>query len=777
MRTVYYALIPVLMTLFHPAVAQDLDSIFRGRSEVYFSFRISSAKDIHDLTKIVSIDRVDGLNVYAYANRKEFPVFLQTGLPYQLLTYPGSQSRVQMRGKVNLREITDWDFYPTYDAYVDLMHQFQNDYPALCKLVEIGTLSSGRKLLAVKISDNVNTREAEPQFLYSSSMHGNEITGYVLMLHLIDYLLSNYGTDPQVTFLIDNVEIWACPLANPDGTYAGGNNTVNGATRGNANGVDLNRNYPDPEDGPHPDGNPWQQETIAFMNLADANDFVMGVNFHDGAELVNYPWDTWAKLTADDNWWNFVSFEYADTVHAYSDNYFYGQGTGVTNGYAWYEVNGGRQDYMNWFHYCRECTIELYNGNLMPGSQLPTYWGYNYRSFLNYIAESTYGIRGVVTDSLAGEPIRAKVFIEGHDFDSSQVYSSLPMGNYHRLLYAGTYDVTYKAWGYFPKTIDNVEVVNRIATNLDIELVPGNLIADFYAASTTVPAGTGVNFFDQSYGNVISWNWTFDGGTPPASQEQNPLVHYDTPGVFDVSLTVSDGTLSNTMTKTGYISVNLEYLMTNTTITTCSGIFFDSGGQNGNYNNNENFTMTFLPGEPDHKLVFEFYQFNVEYQSSCIYDWLKIYDGADVAAPLIGTYCGTDSPGTVVATNEEGALTFSFHSDWSQTMTGWAANIHCDDHTGMSPPESAGEWILFPNPTTGIINIIPPAPVTGKIVVAVWNGTGQTVYRDEYTASADRQTATLNLSGIPSGVYMIVLSSANGTQSARIVLDHEPLLH
>jgi murein tripeptide amidase MpaA len=88
------------------------------------------------------------------------------------------------------------------------------------------------------------------------------------MMHLIDYLLEGYGTDPRITEMIDNTEIFINPLANPDGTYHGGNNSVYGAQRYNANNIDLNRNYPDPADGPHPDGNAWQQETVAFMAYA-----------------------------------------------------------------------------------------------------------------------------------------------------------------------------------------------------------------------------------------------------------------------------------------------------------------------------------------------------------------------------------------------------------------------------------------------------------------------------------------------------------------------------
>jgi murein tripeptide amidase MpaA len=97
-------------------------------------------------------------------------------------------------------------------------------------------------------------------------MHGDEVTGYVLMLRLIDYLLSNYQTDARIKKLIDSTEIWINPLANPDGTYAAGNTDISGATRANANGYDLNRNFPDPESGEYPGGT-RQKETQDMMNF------------------------------------------------------------------------------------------------------------------------------------------------------------------------------------------------------------------------------------------------------------------------------------------------------------------------------------------------------------------------------------------------------------------------------------------------------------------------------------------------------------------------------
>jgi len=258
------------------------------------------------------------------------------------------------------------------------------------------------------------------------------------MLNLIDTLLENYGTVTRITYLVNNIEIYINPLANPDGTYTYDNSTVAGAIRYNANGVDLNRNYPDPDptDGPHPDGNAWQTETIHFMNFAESRDFVMSANFHGGAEVCNYPWDTFSYLNTDDNWWQYISHEYADTAQLYSPStYMDGFNDGITNGYDWYPIAGGRQDYMNYFHQCREETFEISNVKLISESQIQNHWEYNRRSLLNYMEQSLYGIHGIVTDANTGQPLEVEIFILNHDVDSSWVYSILPLGIYHRHQY------------------------------------------------------------------------------------------------------------------------------------------------------------------------------------------------------------------------------------------------------------------------------------------------------------------------------------------------------
>lgn len=80
------------------------------------------------------------------------------------------------------------------------------------------------------------------------------------------------------------------------------------------------------------------------------------------------------------------------------------------------------------------------------------------------------------------------------------------------------------------------------------------LSADFTADVTTVCTGGTVNFTDLSIA-ATSWSWTFDGGTPSTSTDQNPSVVYNTPGEYDVTLTVSNGTDTKTETKLNYITV------------------------------------------------------------------------------------------------------------------------------------------------------------------------------------------------------------------------------
>ncbi|MBK9355934.1 MAG: hypothetical protein IPN08_00835 [Bacteroidales bacterium] len=488
-------LLVVFLSLFQPGFGQKNNDLFTKRNEIYFNFSVTSKDELKTISRQISIDNFRNDTVWAYANTKQFLKFSTSGYRINILPHPGDGPGVVMRDQVKMLKgtKTTWNFYPTYEAYETLMNDFQTLYPTLCHLETITTLPSGRKIIAAKISDNVSTNEAEPEFLYTSSMHGDETTGYVLMLQLIEYLLQNYGTIQEVTDLVNNMEIYINPLANPDGTYYGGNSSVSGAIRGNANGVDLNRNYPDPEDGEHPDGEAWQPETVAFMNYASTHDFMAAANFHGGIEVVNYPWDTWVTRSADDSWWIMVSREYADVCQANSPaGYMDDLNDGITNGYDWYEVAGGRQDYMNFFHHCREFTVEISTTKTVPAAQLPNYWNYNYRSFLLYLHQATYGFRGLITDQSSGNPVEAKVTLVGHDALNTEVYSTALHGDYYRPVKAGTYTIEVSAPCYVTQTLTNRTITDYNSVIQNFQLVPtAGVTTTAVTSITTISAVSG----------------------------------------------------------------------------------------------------------------------------------------------------------------------------------------------------------------------------------------------------------------------------------------------
>ncbi len=467
---------------------------YAAPEEMYIRLQIDHPKDIVRLSKIMSIDNVIGDTVYAYVVGSRRIAFERADIEYERLPHPGTLIQPKMMTEPATKDAQAWDSYPDYPTYLAMMAQFAADYPGLCELVNIGTSVEGRDMLFLKISDNVGIEEDEPGVMYTGTMHGDETTGYVMLLRLADSLLSTYGVDSMATRLVDSCEIWINPLANPDGTFAGGNSSVYGATRQNANGYDLNRNFPDPDDGPNPNG-PYQPETLAMMAFAEAETFAISANFHGGTEVFNYPWDTWSRLCPDDAWWQYVGHQFADSAQYYSPSgYMDGFDDGITNGYAWYTIDGGRQDFMNYWYGCREVTAEISDVKLVSASQLPAHWNYLRTSLFNYLEQGLYGIRGVVTDSITGEPLAAVIKVLDHDtdIDSSRIFTDPDVGDYHRLIEPGTYSIVVSSPGYYSKQIDNIVVNYEQGVRRDVALAPlPNDPVLHYVGNDAGPIGAG----------------------------------------------------------------------------------------------------------------------------------------------------------------------------------------------------------------------------------------------------------------------------------------------
>jgi PKD repeat protein len=210
--------------------------------------------------------------------------------------------------------------------------------------------------------------------------------------------------------------------------------------------------------------------------------------------------------------------------------------------------------------------------------------------------------------------------------------------------------------------------------------------ADFTANITSVIINNNVVFTDQSSCNITSYSWNFGVNASPATANTaGPhTVTYSSTGFKTVSLTVNGNV---TKTRTNYIEVLPEtFNMTNGALTTCSGTFYDPQGTS-DYLDNLDYTMTIYPADTSKSVSAIFSLFTLEANSTCSYDYLKIFDGTSTSDSLLGTWCGTNSPGTVVAYKSTGALTFRFHSDGSVVAAGWIAGLSCVT-TPVLPPSS-----------------------------------------------------------------------------------------
>lgn len=289
-----------------------------------------------------------------------------------------------------LEEMTaDWDRYPTYELYVEMMQHYADTYPALCRLDTIGTSLEGRLILALALAGPAADTLERPEVFLTSTMHGDEIAGFYLMLRLADTLLSSYGTDAYITQLLDSVAVYINPLSNPDGTYHGGNSSVSGAWRYNADRVDLNRNYPDPF-GTDP-LDPVQQENLAMIDYVASHHFRLSANLHGGSEVLNYPWDSFTSYERPHphaEWWKQVSQRFVDTCRLYSRSLFTDVNwRGYLQGGDWYVIPNGRQDYFNYCYGIREVTMELSTSKKLSSSMLPHYWRAEGRALVGFIAE------------------------------------------------------------------------------------------------------------------------------------------------------------------------------------------------------------------------------------------------------------------------------------------------------------------------------------------------------------------------------------------------------
>ncbi|MCK9617965.1 MAG: immune inhibitor A [Lentimicrobiaceae bacterium] len=243
-----------------------------------------------------------------------------------------------------------------FQAHLDNMAAL---YPNLITVKQsIGNTVLNEPIYFVKISDNPNVAEDEPQILYTGMHHAREPIGMQHLLYYMYYLLENYETNPEVKYLVDNTEMYFVPVFNVDGYYynettnpnGGGmwrkNRTNNG---GGSYGIDLNRNYDymwgydNNGSSPYPDDETYrgteafsEPETQAIRDFCTSHNFKIAINYHSVSGMLLYPWGYTEDVCPDDQ----IFYKQA-TILATENHYTYGPASTTI-----YITNGGSDDWM-----------------------------------------------------------------------------------------------------------------------------------------------------------------------------------------------------------------------------------------------------------------------------------------------------------------------------------------------------------------------------------------------------------------------------------------------
>ncbi|MDP8255160.1 MAG: M14 family zinc carboxypeptidase [Candidatus Alcyoniella australis] len=342
--------------------------------------------------------------------------------------------------------------YYDYSEMATFLSNVATNYPSIAQLHNLGTSLGGRTLWALKISDNVTVDEAEPEIYWDSTTHGDEPPGTELLLDVINQMVTGYGTDWDMTALVDDLENWFVPIVNPDGH-------VN-SSRYNGDSVDLNRDYGymwESEGGSDfPYGEP---ESQAIANLWLDNQFSMGTSYHTGTTKFLWAW-SYTYTSPPDG----ALMDYMGGVYCGYTGYQRYQGAGLYGS----PYHGSSKDTLYGTFGSLGWTIEISTIKTPPYSQIPGIININDDGVFDLMTQVDTGIQGMVTDATSDAPVGAMLYVD----PAWVVYSDPLVGDFFRVLRPGTYDVTAWAPGYQVATQQDVVVSTGSRTQVDLELTP-----------------------------------------------------------------------------------------------------------------------------------------------------------------------------------------------------------------------------------------------------------------------------------------------------------------
>ncbi|UCC78828.1 MAG: immune inhibitor A [Candidatus Zixiibacteriota bacterium] len=295
----------------------------------------------------------------AYVSKGEFADVVADNIDYDKLVSAGLEVEIVYEDLVRFYQSrlplgATMGGFPTLDEAIAYMDSLHSEYPLLMTARDsVGYTIEGRALWMVKISDNPNIDEDEPEIFINALIHAREPIGLESCLRYMSYLCDNYGVDPYVTDLVDNREIFFVPVVNPDGyeynriTFPNGGG-MHRKNRNPSGNVDLNRNWgymwgyddigssPDPDDPTYRGTAPFSEpETNSLRQFIISREFSIILNLHAYGNLLLYSWGYDNFYTPDNSLFSALG-DSATAVNGYE------------YGTAWevlYRVNGDANDW------------------------------------------------------------------------------------------------------------------------------------------------------------------------------------------------------------------------------------------------------------------------------------------------------------------------------------------------------------------------------------------------------------------------------------------------
>ncbi len=410
--------------------------------------------------------------------------------------------------------------YQPYETIVDSIETLAILYPDITTLIDLGPTTCHTyylegndnyaayqfEVLCLKLSDNPATEEDEPNFFYAGGIHARETISVEVTMHVLTYLLENYGIDDVVTDWIDSNQIWVVPVINPDGyevsvqqwhTYHRKNMRDNDQD-GNpdfstVDGVDVNRNFgyvwgnngASNSPGSHIYHGPsaWSEiETRYMRDMIQSRKFWGGITYHSTGEWVIYPLGHIdGACSLDHEIMDDLATDMAVTMPQIDGTGHY---TPVQASDFTYTCQGTMGDWAYSEERVFGFTIELnnasYGGYYPPQPYIDQIKTANLQAALIMLDRINYAcLHGHATDE-SGQPVEAIMSVAGVDNQTGMTpvepfHCDAATGRFERPLLPGTYQITFSADGYFDRVLNDVLILDDQITTVDPVLYGSNV--------------------------------------------------------------------------------------------------------------------------------------------------------------------------------------------------------------------------------------------------------------------------------------------------------------